>query len=55
LYATAAVAGAVVYVLLKLALPRGIIAALAGSITVLAVRLAAMRWELALPLFQTRR
>jgi uncharacterized membrane protein YeiH len=55
LYATAAVAGAGVYVLLKLALPRGSSAALAGSITVLAVRLAAMRWELALPLFQTRR
>ena len=54
LYATAAISGAVVYVLIKAVLPLGIVAAIVGSAVTLAVRLVAMRWELALPVFRTK-
>lgn len=54
LYATAAISGAVVYVLVKAAMPQGIVAAIAGATVILAVRLTAIRCELALPLFRTK-
>lgn len=54
LYATAAISGAVVYVLVKAAMPQGIVAAIAGASVILVVRLTAIRWELALPLFRTK-
>jgi uncharacterized membrane protein YeiH len=52
LYATAAGAGAAVYVLLH---PAGSLpAAIAGFFTVLSLRLAAVRWKLSLPVFETK-
>ncbi|MBP7951385.1 MAG: trimeric intracellular cation channel family protein [Verrucomicrobiales bacterium] len=57
LYATAAAAGAAVFVLLRQFAP-GIAsrwAVLTGSAVVLALRLAAVRWQLALPEFEDKR
>lgn len=52
LYATAAGAGAAVYVLLH---PVGsLVAATAGFFTVLSLRLAAVRWKLSLPVFEMK-
>jgi uncharacterized membrane protein YeiH len=52
LYATAAGAGATIYVLLY---PLGSLpAAIAGFLTVLLLRLAAIRWKLALPVFRMK-
>lgn len=55
LYATAAIFGSVTYLLVKTALPHGGVAAIVGSIATLVVRFAAIRWQLSLPLFRTRR
>jgi uncharacterized membrane protein YeiH len=70
LYATAAISGAVVYVLIRatvqpgtmtamhpgirVAMHPGTLAAIVGSLVTLAVRLIAIRWQLTLPLFRTR-
>ncbi|HWB02930.1 MAG TPA: trimeric intracellular cation channel family protein [Verrucomicrobiales bacterium] len=52
LYATAAIAGGIVAVLLQ---PAGVpIAASAGFLTVLGLRLAAMKWKLSLPVFEMK-
>ena len=52
LYATAAGAGAAVYVMLH---PLGsLVAAPAGFLTVLTLRLAAVRWKLSLPVFEMK-
>ena len=52
LYATAATAGGIVNVLLQ---PAGnLIAAGAGFVTVLGLRLAAMKWKLSLPVFEMK-
>src|SRR5687767_8794103 len=49
LYATAAIAAGIVNVLVQ---PAGtLVAATAGFLTILALRLAAMRWKLSLPVF----
>jgi uncharacterized membrane protein YeiH len=49
IYATACIAGSITYLLLtQLALPSGLITA-ASMLTVLAIRLAAIRWHLTLP------
>lgn len=52
LYATAAIAGGAVNLLLRPA--GGFIAAPAGFATVLVLRLAAMRWRISLPVFKAR-
>lgn len=53
LYATAAIAGGIVNVLV---LPAGhLIAATAGFVTVLGLRLAAMKWKLSLPVFEMKK
>lgn len=52
LYATAALAGAGVYVLLHPASP--LVAATAGFCTILVLRLAAIRWKISLPEFSTK-
>ncbi|MEO5714371.1 MAG: trimeric intracellular cation channel family protein [Luteolibacter sp.] len=54
LYATAAISGAVVFVILSKVLPPGIPAAIAGETVTLAVRLLAIHWEIKLPLFRTK-
>lgn len=52
LYATAAIAGSVVYILLE---PSGsLVAATAGFLTVLGLRLAALRWAISLPEFRMK-
>ncbi len=52
LYATAAIAGGIVNVLLQ---PLGSLpAATAGFLTILSLRLAAMRWKLSLPVFEMK-
>ena len=52
LYATAAIAGGIVNVLLQ---PLGSLpAATAGFLTILSLRLAAMRWRLSLPVFEMK-
>ena len=52
LYATAAIAGGIVNVLLQ---PLGSLpAASAGFVTILSLRLAAMRWKLSLPVFEMK-
>lgn len=52
LYATAAIAGSVVYILLE---PSGSLAgATAGFLTVLGLRLAALRWAISLPEFRMK-
>ncbi len=53
-YATAAFAGAAVFVALEWAFPGFWANALVGSILCLALRLAAIRWKLALPVFESR-
>ena len=55
LYATAALCGAVVYVLALRWIASDAIAAGSGAVTILGLRLAAIRWKLGLPLFQVRR
>ncbi|MCK8517340.1 trimeric intracellular cation channel family protein [Methylonatrum kenyense] len=52
LYATAALAGSSIMVVLSLILPGMAIAAWAGLLTALALRLAAIRWQLGLPVFR---
>lgn len=54
LYATAVFAGALVFVLLRQWLPPSETHRYIGMGTILAMRLAAMRWNLRLPSFQTR-
>jgi uncharacterized membrane protein YeiH len=54
LYATAAISGAVVYVVLKELRPNGVAAALTGSAVTLVVRLISIRWQIVLPVFRTR-
>jgi len=49
-YATAAIAGVIVYLLLELVLPRNV-AALAGMASIAALRIAAIHWALALPVY----
>jgi len=51
IYATASLSGAVVYVVLAVFVPHTWIAAAAGVAVVLAMRLAAIRWDLSLPTF----
>jgi uncharacterized membrane protein YeiH len=52
LYATAAIAGGIVHVLV---LPAGYLTAtIAGFLTVLGLRLAAMKWKLSLPVFEMK-
>ena len=53
LYATAAAAGATVYVLLH-PVAGNLVAAIAGFLTVLILRLAAVRWKLSLPVFEMK-
>ncbi|MBX3745107.1 MAG: trimeric intracellular cation channel family protein [Verrucomicrobiae bacterium] len=55
LYATAAIAGATVFVGLNGVWPGADWVMLAGVGTTLAIRLAAMRWELKLPVFEGRK
>jgi uncharacterized membrane protein YeiH len=55
LYATAALGGAVLYVLLHLAGTRELIAASAGVSLTLALRLGGIRWKLSLPVLDTGR
>ena len=55
LYATAALCGAVVYVLVLRWIPTGAVAASSSAATTLVLRLAAIRWKLGLPLFHVRR
>lgn len=52
LYATAAIAGGIVNVLLQTA--GSLAAATVGFLTVLSLRLAAMRWKLSLPVFEMK-
>ena len=52
LYATAAIAGGIVNVLLQTA--GSLVAATAGFLTVLSLRLAAMRWRISLPVFEMK-
>jgi len=54
LYATAAVAGASVFVIARLVFKQPVIGALAGAATTLILRLAAMHWRLVLPEFRTK-
>lgn len=54
LYATAALFGSMLCVVLRLAGVTEMIAVFAGGTLVLVLRLAAMRWKLSLPLFETR-
>jgi len=54
LYATAALCGAVVYVLVLRWAPSEAVAAVSGIVTTLGLRLAAIRWKLGLPLFHVR-
>ena len=54
LYATAALAGAVLYFGLHALDVREVLATTAGTVLVLALRLAAIRWKLALPLLDYR-
>ncbi len=54
LYATAALAGSLIMVVLSLILPGMAIAAWAGLLTCLGLRLAAIRWQLGLPVFRHR-
>ena len=54
LYATAALCGAVVYVLVLRWAPSEAVAAVSGLVTTLGLRLAAIRWKLGLPLFHVR-
>lgn len=49
-YATASIAGVIVYLLLELILPRNL-AALAGMASIAALRIAAIHWALALPIY----
>lgn len=49
-YATAAIAGVIVYLLLELVLPRNL-AALAGMAAIATLRIAAIHWALALPVY----
>lgn len=49
-YATASIAGVMVYLLLELILPRNV-AALAGMASIAALRIAAIHWALALPVY----
>lgn len=49
-YATAAIAGVIVYLLLELVLPRNV-AALAGMASIAALRIAAIHWALVLPVY----
>lgn len=51
IYATASLAGALVYVLTQGAWPGLTLPTLGGALTVLALRLAAIRWQLSLPVF----
>lgn len=51
IYATASLAGALVYVLTQGVWPGLILPTLGGALTVLALRLAAIRWQLSLPVF----
>ena len=55
LYATAALCGATVYVLVLHWMPSEVVAAGSSLATTLALRLAAIRWKLELPLFHVRR
>ena len=55
LYATALLAGALVFVLLREWLPPSESHRYIGMAVILAIRFAAMRWKLRLPSFQTRR
>ena len=55
LYATAALCGAVMYVLVLRWFAAETPAAISGATTTLVLRLAAIRWKLGLPLFQVRR
>lgn len=52
LYATAALAGSLIMVVLSQILPGMAIAAWAGLLTALGLRLAAIRWQLGLPVFR---
>lgn len=52
LYATASVAGAAVFVLVRQEIPQAGWPLLAGALTTLGLRLAAMRWELSLPVLE---
>lgn len=52
LYATAAIAGGAVNLLLRPA--GGLVAAPAGFATILALRLAAMKWKISLPVFKSK-
>ncbi|MCB1209216.1 MAG: trimeric intracellular cation channel family protein [Verrucomicrobiales bacterium] len=54
LYATAVFAGALVFVLLEQSLPPSEGNRYIGMVVILILRLAAMRWKLRLPTFQTR-
>lgn len=54
LYATASIAGATVFVLVQRISPGADWTLLAGVGTTLAIRLAAIRWELSLPVFEER-
>lgn len=54
LYATAVFAGALVFVLLRRFLPPSESHRYIGMAVILVLRLAAMRWKLKLPMFQTR-
>lgn len=54
LYATAAMAGATVYVVLVAWMPDSVVPRYAGMATILCLRLAAMRWRLRLPVFWMR-
>ncbi len=55
LYATAAMAGATTYLVIKSFMPLGIVATIVGNGVTLFVRFISIRWQLALPLFRTRR
>lgn len=55
LYATAALCGAGVYMLVLRWMPSEVVAAGSGAVTTLVLRLAAIRWKLGLPLFHVRR
>jgi uncharacterized membrane protein YeiH len=54
IYATAAIAGATVYVLLEEAFPNGPLTTLLPVATVFAVRLAAIRFDLHVPPFRPK-
>ena len=53
IYATACIAGVAVYLLLETVLPRDV-AAIAGMATIAALRLAAILWDLTVPVFTLR-